>query len=366
MSAQQPCIAIDGVFYQLYTTGIGRVWRHLLEIWAKEPFGQQLVLFDRKQSMPRINGLRYVDIHPYEPRQHEQDRARTQQVCDQLGVDLFISTYYSSPLSTPSVLLVHDMTPEVRGFDLSAPLWQAKHHAIRHARAHATITRNTLTDLKRFFPEVDFGNVPLAQPGVDKHFFPVDPCESEAFRKQNRLAQGYYLFIGARTTYKNGDCLMRAFRKLPDWQEKTLVFTGDIPMTKQELSMLEGVDYRLVWLERDTDLRRLYAAATALVAPSRYEGFGMPVTEAMSCGCPVIASDNPAHCEVGGDAFMRFPVDDETALTEAMLRIREPAMRESLIAAGLERAKRYSWEKMADVLKTLLLDTAIASAKAFA
>jgi glycosyltransferase involved in cell wall biosynthesis len=94
----------------------------------------------------------------------------------------------------------------------------------------------------------------------------------------------------------------------------------------------------------DADLASLYAGANLVVMPSRAEGFGLPVLEAMALGVPVVTSDDPAMSEVGGGATQIFPVGDSTALSAAIARVlNDFALRAQMIEAGRARAKDFDW-----------------------
>jgi alpha-1,3-rhamnosyl/mannosyltransferase len=99
----------------------------------------------------------------------------------------------------------------------------------------------------------------------------------------------------------------------------------------------------------DAELVTLYRRAVALVLPSRYEGFGLPVLEAMRAGCPVICADSSALPEVAGGAALLFPWDDAAALAAQMTRLaNDPVLRAARIAAGVAHAARFSWSRAAD------------------
>ena len=108
-------IVLDGVFFQLYNTGIARVWKSLLEEWANTEFGKHLVVLDRVGTAPKIEGISYYQIPAYDYNNTDADRVMLQQVCNDLGAELFISTYYTTPIETPSVFMGYDMIPEVLG-----------------------------------------------------------------------------------------------------------------------------------------------------------------------------------------------------------------------------------------------------------
>ena len=165
-----PIIAIDGVFFQLYRTGIARVWKSLLEEWANTEFGKHLVVLDRVGSAPKIEGISYYQIPAYDYNSTDADREMLQQVCDELGVELFISTYYTTPLTTPSVFMTYDMIPEVVGADLSQPMWREKQRGIAHASSFLTISEHTARDLVKYYPAIDPSTVTAALCGVRSVF----------------------------------------------------------------------------------------------------------------------------------------------------------------------------------------------------
>jgi hypothetical protein len=94
------------------------------------------------------------------------------------------------------------------------------------------------------------------------------------------------------------------------------------------------------------------------VYPSKYEGFGLPVVEAMKCGCPVITCPNASIPEVGGDAVFYIPDDDINAMGEALVEVQKPSLRQNLIEAGDQQAKKFTWGAMAAQIKTVLLQQA--------
>src|SRR5207247_2185742 len=98
--------------------------------------------------------IRYRTVAPYDYDNVEADRRMLQRVCEQEGARAFISTYYTTPVTTPSVFMAHDMIPELFGWDLRHPMWREKHYAIRHAAAFACVSESTRRDLLRFFPEL--------------------------------------------------------------------------------------------------------------------------------------------------------------------------------------------------------------------
>jgi glycosyltransferase involved in cell wall biosynthesis len=237
---------------------------------------------------------------------------------------------HSLPLaSSRAVLTVHDL-----GFERDASLMPAADRLVfrrvvpwsaRRARRVFAVSERTKRDLVELYgvPEQKIVVTPNA---VDPAFAPGEAT----------APRDYVLFVGAIQERKNPLAALEAARAvgLP------LVVVGPEkePRLAEQLRA-GGADLR-GYLER-AELVELYRGAAALVLPSRYEGFGLPVLEAMACGTPVVAAPDPALREVAGDAavFADPPLAD--ALREAIAR------RDELAAAGLERARLFSWQETA-------------------
>ena len=111
-------LVIDGIFFQIDYTGIARVWQSLLKEWQKSHFSEYIIVINRGNTAPKIQGIRYYSMPLYNYEEKALDSEKLQAICDQFNADLFISTYYMTPLWTPSILMLHDMIPEVIGLDL--------------------------------------------------------------------------------------------------------------------------------------------------------------------------------------------------------------------------------------------------------
>jgi glycosyltransferase involved in cell wall biosynthesis len=352
-------IAIDGVFFQLYKTGIARVWKTLLQEWAKNGFGKYLVVLDRANTAPKIPGIRYFSTPPYDLKTHAEDREMLEEICNQIGADLFISTYYTTPLTTPSVFMAYDMIPEVLGWDLRNPMWQVKHQGIKYGSKYITISENTARDLVKFFPEIPPENVTVALCGIADIFKPANVEEVNKFRIKYGISKPYFILVGAGGGYKNTIHFLRAFAQLATKQAFDIVCTGSGFATEQEWrSYTSGSGVYMLQLE-DEELRLAYSGAIALVYPSKYEGFGLPVLEAIACGCPVITCTNASIPEVAGNAALYIDDSDVNQLAEALCDIQKPAIRQSLITAGLEQAQKFSWSTMAQIVSDVLVDATL-------
>ena len=352
-------IVIDGVFFQLYRTGIARVWRSLLEEWAVSNFADCIVVFDRADTAPKIPGIKYRTISPYNYNATDADREMLQQVCDEEGADLFISTYYTTPLSTPSVFMAYDMIPEVLGGNFDEPMWQEKHRGIRHASSYISISQNTACDLVKFFPQIPSSLVTVAHCGVANNFSPASPEEVNCFKSKYGISKPYFLLVGAGSGYKNANLFFQAFAKLYSRQGFEIVCTGSgILLNPEFRACTWGSTVHMLQLS-DEELTVAYSGAIALVYPSKYEGFGMPVLEAIGSACPVITCPNSSIPEVAGTAALYVNDDDVDGLADALCEVQKPKVRDSLIAAGLEQSKGFSWSKMAKIVSSALIETTL-------
>jgi len=354
-----PKILIDGVFFQLYKTGIARVWNSLLEKWAENSFGNHIIVLDRAGTASKIAGIRYLTIPAYNYGTTDADRKMLQQVCDELEADLFISTYYTTPLSTPSVFIAYDMTPEVFETNLEEPMWREKHYGIRHASAYITISHNTASDLLKFFPDIAPELVTVAYCGISKSFSPANPEEIEHLKIKYNLSKPYFMMVGAAGGHKNAPLFLQAFAQLPNQPEFDIVCTGHSALTKDEFEpYTSGSTVHKLPLS-DEELKAALSGAVALVYPSQYEGFGLPILEAMACGCPVITCPNASIPEVAGEAALYVQDDDVEAMAIALINIQKPEVREALIAAGIEQAKKFSWSKMSKQVSYALIQASL-------
>ncbi|WLT31802.1 glycosyltransferase [Geothrix sp. PMB-07] len=338
-------IALDGVFFR-FTSGIARVWKNLLAEWSANGFGEFIVVLDRDHTAPRFSGIAYVDVPPHSYLDLEADRAMLQEVCDREGISLFASTYYTRPLTTRAALMVYDMIPEVMGFDLEEAQWREKRDAIGYARHFLSISHSTTRDLGRFYPKVVQAEVVTAYCGTD--FRTPSPEGVEAFRARFGIDRPYFLISGVKTSYKNALLFFQAFERLGDSRDGyAIVCTNSRPVLEPEFAACVGGAKVHLLVLSDADLQCAYAGALALAYPSRYEGFGLPILEAMACSCPVITCENSSIGEVAGDAAIYVEPDDVQAMLDALMAVQDDAVRGDLILEGQRRIEAFSWRDMA-------------------
>lgn len=356
-TSPQTTIVIDGVFFQLYKTGIARVWQSLLEEWTKGDFAQHIVVVDRVGTAPKIEGIRYRTIPAYDYVNTDFDRKMLQQICDEEKANLFISTYYTTPISTPSVFIAYDMIPEILGANLDEPMWREKHRGISHASAYISISESTANDLIKSFPDIE--KVTVAHCGISNTFYPASEEEVIQFKTKYGINKPYFILVGAGSDYKNAVLFFQGFAQLYSKSGFDVICTGAGYLLGTEYRELAaGSIVHSLYLS-DEELRAAYSGATALVYPSKYEGFGMPIAEALACGCPVITCANASIPEVAGEAAIYIKDDHIDAMTDALCEVQKIKVRNSLITQGLEQAKKFSWSKMADTISSALINATL-------
>jgi glycosyltransferase involved in cell wall biosynthesis len=245
------------------------------------------------------------------------------------------------------------MIPELLGADLSQPMWREKLQAIQSASAFVCVSQRTADDLKRFHPEIPVERISVAHNGVSFRR-PADEKITD-FQAKHGIDKPYFLISGARSSYKNTIQFFQAFAQFNGHRrDYGIVCTGPgEELAPEYAELLGGASIHLLNLP-DDELECAYAGAIALVYPSLYEGFGMPIVEAMACGCPVITTPNGPLPEVAGDAAIYVAPQDIDDTHRALKLAQDPDIRGNLIDKGLARATRFTWQNMAQEMAKVM------------
>ena len=354
-STRVPKIVLDGVFFQFGdNSGIARVWSSLLQQWSGTPFGQSLVILDRNGAVPKYDGVgSYIPFKQYYSRSSAAETFLLEEVCRQQGADLFMSTHLTTPLETPSVFMVHDLIPELLGNDET---WlREKRYCTYHSSAYLAVSDYSLSDLHRVYPFTKRIPSRVAHNGVSRDFHPVESERLAEFKKKYQIESPYFLVVGSRSAHKNIQLFYEAFSLLPDREKYSIVFCGGASNLEDEVAQrLHSCQIRMLNLP-DEELSAAYSGALCLVFPSKYEGFGLPILEAMASGCPVIACANASIPEVAGDAALYVDDADPADLLRALNEVQRQSVRDKLIAAGFARAAKFSWDSTAKKISDFLV-----------
>ncbi len=222
-------------------------------------------------------------------------------------------------------------------------------HSCEHAARLITISEAGRHDVHAIYG-VPLGRIDVATPGVSDAYRPLPFAEVAAFRRRQELPGRFFLHVGTLQPRKNIPTLLEALALL-NRRDAPLVLVGGqgwfyeaIYERIRELGLTDQV--RLAGYVDDDQLPLWYNAATALVFPSLYEGFGLPIVEALACGTPVIAADSSSLPEAGGDVALYFDARDPAALAGQLAQaLDDPAIQARALAAGPAHAAQFSWAR---------------------
>ena len=281
-------------------------------------------------------------------------------IAQQVGADVMHSPYYTMPLhaSVPVVVTVHDVTffsePELHSAVKTGFYRSATRTAVRRASRVVVPSQATRDELVRLV-DADPGRIDVARHGVDtKTFRP--PSDDEVHRVTDRLGlhgRPYVAFLGVLERRKNVPDLVRGWVKAVDGMAEppALVLAGGTGWDDGVDQACAEVPSHLKVVRpgflRPADLPGLLGGALVVAYPSKAEGFGLPVLEAMACGAAVLTARRLSLPEVGGDAVAYTEPDADSIASSLRELIDDPERRARLSRSGVERAREFTWEASA-------------------
>lgn len=368
-------IGLDARLAAYREAGIARYTRALLQALTTHQVRHQYTVFvarGRPALLPPCERVTYQPL--LTPPHHRFEQLTLSLELAPHRFDVFHSPDFISPRlwrGTAAVITVHDLAFLHDPTLLDAPSRRYYGQLPAAARRAAAImadsasTRRDLIDLAGAPPE----KIRVVHLAADARFRPLTRHErltSAATAGSSlppdlaRLLVGelgpLLLFVGTIEPRKNLPFLFEAYRRYREragGRAATLVLVGASGWrNERELAALERLraSGQAIWFQHvsDEQLVLLYNAATAIVLPSRYEGFGLPALEAMACGTPVLVSNAASLPEIVGDGGLVLPLDDPAAWATALLELTEDRhKRQALSAAGQRQAARFSWERAA-------------------
>ncbi len=281
--------------------------------------------------------------------------------------DVFVSLdgFCSLTTKVPQVLGIHDLA------FLHYPDLIPKHHLwyyklqtnkfLKKAKHIVTVSEFSKNDIVSRY-KVDVEKIEVVHNAARKCFDPIGWEEKEQTKAGWSDGREYFLFVGAIHPRKNIFNLLRAFSRFKQWQQSNmkLLLAGRLAWHSDDIvDKLATYKYRddVVLLDYvpDEQLSKLVASAYALVYPSLFEGFGLPIVEAMKSGTPVITSSVSSMPEIGGEAALYVdPNDFDNIATQMMRLYKDEQLRETLITAGKLQAEKFNWDRSAEKLWTII------------
>ena len=362
------------------TAGIGRYTRSLVRTLIAQCPDDRFTLLTPRPATGQLMLLRALNAKqrhlPLSERALTRiwHRLRLPIFADVLGggVDVFYAPDFALPplLRAPGAITVHDLSyhlfPDTYPESLRAYLESVVPRSVARAQLVLADSEATQRDLIAAY-DVDPAKVRVLYCGVDAVFQPQD---AEAARRDVCARYGirspYFLSVGTIQPRKNIARIIAALRGVAEkGLPHRLVHVGrpgwlhePILNAPHEHGVTDRVHF-LTDVDADEDLATLYSGATAFVFPSLYEGFGIPVLEAMACGAPVITGKISSLPEVAGEAAILVDPTEVDAIGDALATLAtDEGMRSALIAAGKERAAMFTWERAATELRAHLASVA--------
>lgn len=255
---------------------------------------------------------------------------------------LFHSSYFricKNP-NAINVTTVHDFIYEQAKMNLKQKLRvKMDYAAIRRSDVIVCVSENTKKDLFHFLPDIDPDKVVVIHNGVSDHFYPLDVKPIPELEK-------YIMYVGGRQPYKNFDFAVEATAH----SSFHLLICGS-KLSDAEIKLLENKlpgRYRHILFPSNKDLNDLYNSVFALIYPSSYEGFGIPVIEAQRAKCPVIALNASSIPEIIGDSSLLLDSLDLDRTSQLLGRLENSEFRKEVVEKGFVNSQRFSWKKMSE------------------
>lgn len=282
--------------------------------------------------------------------------------------------FVAPPSQAPAIVTIHDLsyliTPEFAYPNLRRYLSRAVPRTLARVSRIVAVSQTTARDLSEHY-RINPDRIAVIPNGVDPMFRPLNPDDAQRRVELLGLHDPYFLIVGTIEPRKNHEGVLRAFEQVhttnpgvslvivgsPGWLSEPIMDAIGRYSQRLPVRHLRNID--------DSALPALYARSIALVYPSWYEGFGLPVVEAMACGTAVITSDRGATAEVAGEGALLVSPDDSVAIARAMTQVREdPVLRARLIQHGSKWSKQFSWDAAATAYRRLYREIAVTARRA--
>lgn len=357
-------IGIDARLTYYRQGGIAAYARRVIEALARlDRDPAYVILHSRKDRLTLAHGENFRRASLWTPCHHRLEAWALGTELLPLRLDVLHSPDFIPPRwgARRFVITIHDLNFLHYPQFLTAESRRYYNDQIRRAVAQAdhilADSEATRADLAALL-DVPQSRVTVHMLGVDEAFRPLDDSALEQACQQLDLPRGYLLFVGTFEPRKNIPGLLEAYRLLRDRlpEAPPLVLAGRRGWLAEDLTRRVetlGLADRVLWREEvpQAAMPALYGAAALLVTPSFYEGFGLPALEAMACGTPTVVANRSSLPEVVGEAGLLIDPDDPQSIADGLYRVMDdPALAARLRAAGLARARSFTWDNTARIV----------------
>jgi glycosyltransferase involved in cell wall biosynthesis len=367
-------IGIDGRELESEPRGPGRVLKNLLEVWSETKTDCHFIIyfknsdeFAKELPTPRFQ-TKIVKIPKLFDRIHIWEQFALSHRIFYDKIDVFLSPAYVAPLiaTCPTVALIHDISFQ------SHPEWFSPKHGVAMRlltkltayRAKKIITCSTQgkKEMTHYYGKQVGEKVEVVYWAPEKKFQPDQEKTAKTLvEKKYGIKDPYFLFIGSLFKRRNIPIMLKAFQKFLDqFENHKFVMIGndsDAPPSISSIIKSHQLENKVLHFDyvNESDLLAFLQATFCFIYPSTYEGYGLPLIEALACGVPGIRSDAETLEEIAGDGAIQVSPLNEVTLSTAMIQLAEqPKLRKEWVEKGLERAKKFSWKSAADSVLEIL------------
>lgn len=371
-------IAVNTIFLQKgRLEGYGHYAKEILSRMVQQhPEHEFIFLFDRPFSEEFISAPNIIPVVVSPAARHALSFYYWYHIKAPLALrkykpDVWLQPFGFCSLTTkvPQVLIVHDLAFK------HYPQFLVWHHRwfyqlftkrfLYKAKKLVTVSEFSKTDIIQQY-QIPAEKITVVSGAAREGFQPIDWQEKESVKNGHADGREYFLFTGGIHPRKNLMNLLKAFSLFKKWQHSNmkLLIAGRLAWQYDDiLTKLKSYKYRndVVLLDYlpDDQLMKITAAAYAVVYPSFFEGFGLPIIEAMQSGVPVITSNSSSMPEVGGDAALYADPNQPDEIAKQMLNLyRDETLRNQLAEKGKERAASFSWNRSAEELWQIIVRAA--------
>jgi len=368
-------IGINGLFLRKIDFGIGRFTKSVLEELARVDKKNQYIIYtDRRNplTLPMNFKTKVISTPLYRREDLVQqtvwEKVTVSREADKDQLNVFFSPYNSVTRlkKIPHLVLLHDVVwkvmPQMHLYNFRRKIYaQQTFESAKTAQKVLTVSEFSKKEMNKYLG-IELDKVRVIGAGVSPQFKPMDRGrKTKSVLNKFRINKEYIFYIGGFESRKNVPLLIRAFSKIANHysanlKDKILVIGGEVPRDRSPLlddvkGLVKtiGMEDKIKFIGKvsDDELVALYNEAEFFIFPSLYEGFGLPVLEAMSCGTPVIASEIGSLKEIAQDTVQYFHPEREDELVQCINRfLTDEALKEELKVRALNRARNYSWEKV--------------------
>jgi mannosyltransferase len=346
-------IVLDNIIFSNVTNGgVSNYWFEMIKFLKKNDKDDLFFIdqtkgyenFHRKQLNFSVNEIKTVKTNLF---------SRVSKIKLETNAPFLYHSSYYRPIKSNQpyreVTTIHDFIHNFHApFLKKIAHNRIKFDSIKRSNGIICVSKNTYSDMMKFCPAKKNQKVEVIYVGVSDDYFPIENLSKEenSFLKKHEIEQkSFLLFIGNRTNYKNFDFVIKL---LENDKNLKLVTVGGGVFTKEELLKIKNNLSQIIQLFNldNKNLNILYNSAIALIYPSKYEGFGIPIIEAMKANCVVIGYRQPIIEEIAGNAAILLDNLSISEFENSINKLNQSSTyKKELLELGLENAKKYSWEK---------------------